>query len=43
MIHVSGIRLRTKTVVKAIEMGRIFRTSRGKKSISVIFSPFSEW
>jgi hypothetical protein len=42
MIHAVGISARTKTAVNAIEIGRMRRTSRGKKSISVILRPLSE-
>ena len=41
MIHAVGINVRMKTAVKAIEIGLIRDTNRGKKSIRVILRPFS--
>ena len=43
MIHAVGIIVRTKTAVNAIEIALDARHEPGKKSISVILSPFSEW
>jgi hypothetical protein len=41
MIQAVGIKVRMNTAVKAIEIGLIRDTNRGKKSIKVIFRPFS--
>ena len=43
MISVIGIIEPTKSTRVAMLIALMWRTSRGKKSISVILIPFSEW